>query len=182
MKKLKLIIQILISVFLVSCSTTNIEVKKFISETKKMRKSSIQPLPHLTEYEQVVYSAVNLRDPFTLPRPKNAVVAVNKPTLVEAVKTQQRRPDYERPREFLENVSLDSLIMVGTIQKRGEMWGLVVDRTGIIHRVKEGNYLGENSGKIIKITEDSIYIDETISDDQGGWMDRKANLSINSKQ
>ena len=62
------------------------------------------------------------------------------------------------------------------------MWGLVVDRSGIIHRVKSGNYLGENSGKINKITEDSIYLEELIPDEQGGWADRKANLSISNKQ
>ena len=173
------VIPILFGVFLVSCSSTSGDVKAFIEETKKTQKSNIKPLPHLQEYEQIIYTSSKLRDPFSLA--ENTVV-VKKPTNVEATITQQRRPDYDRPREFLEGVSLDSLSMVGTIKKSGEMWGLVVDRSGIIHRVKSGNYLGENSGKINKITEDSIYLEELIPDEQGGWADRKANLSISNKQ
>ena len=181
---LRLTIQILFSVFLMSCSTTSGDVKKFIADTKKIQKSNIKPLPHLQEYEQISYSAMKFRDPFTLPVKKSGIV-LKQPvhvTHVESVKFQQKRPDYDRPREYLESVSLDTLKMVGTIKKMGETWGLVVDRTGIIHRVKEGNYLGENSGKINKITEDSIDIDEMVPDEQGGWTDRKANLNVNGKQ
>ncbi len=176
---LKLIIQILASLLLVSCDMTSGDVKKFVENTKKSQISSIEPLSHLKEYTQISYEAIKFREPFSLPVNNSPY---KMPTTRKGVIKQQRRPDYDRPKEYLEGMPLDSLIMVGTLEKRGEMWALIVDRTGIIHRVKEGNFLGENSGKITKITEKQVFIEETVPDGEGGWVGRKADMGIKTKQ
>ncbi len=175
---LKLFIQILCGALLMSCSSSS-EIKKFIEETKKANTSNISPLPHLKEYEQVIYTASKLRDPFNMPV-RNVTLKLN--THVENVRIASKRPDADRKKEYLERMPLDSLTMVGTIKKKGEMWALIIDKTGIIHKVREGNYVGENAGKIKKISENNMDIDEMIADEQGNWVNRKANLSINSNK
>jgi len=172
----KLIIISITSLLLISCGMTNSDVKQVIEKTKRENVSKMEELPKLQEYEQISYESDKLNDPFDIPVVQQMLA--KKPAEIEAIKIQQRRPDYDRPREYLENYSLDTLIMVGTLKKRGEMWALVVDRSGIIHRVREGNYLGQNSGKIIKITEDKIALDEIISDQQGGWVTRNASVNV----
>lgn len=171
----RLIISIIASLFLMSCGMTSGDAKDMVAKIKKSNDSKMEELPNLQEYEQIGYDADKLNDPFDI-RP-GQIVARN-PVEMPVVKVQQKKPDYDRPREYLESYSLDSLTMVGTLQKRGEMWALIVDRAGIIHKVKEGNYLGQNSGKITRITENNIDINEIISDEQGGWVTRNANVSL----
>lgn len=175
---LKLFIQILCGVLLMSCSSSS-DIKRFVEETKKSNTSNISPLPHLKEYEQIIYTASKLRDPFNMPV-RNVTLKLN--THVENVKIASKRPDADRKKEYLERMPLDSLTMVGTIKKKGEMWALIIDKTGIVHKVREGNYVGENAGKIKKISENNMDIDEIIADEQGNWVNRKANLSINSNK
>ena len=59
------------------------------------------------------------------------------------------RPDLNRPREFLEQFSLDTLRMVGTLRLQGRTYGLVQTRDGLVHRVLPGNHLGQSDGRII---------------------------------
>lgn len=171
----KLIVPIISSLFLISCGITNSDIKEQISKIKKTNVSIMEELPKLREYEQIDYDGEKYHDPFDIPAGQ---MITRKTMELPATKTQKQKPDYDRPREYLENYSLDSLTMVGTLKKRGEMWALIVDRSGIIHKVKEGNYLGQNSGKIIKITENNIDLDEIIPNEQSGWVTRNANLGI----
>ena len=91
---------------------------------------------------------------------------------------QQPRPDADRKKELLEKYSLDSISMVGIIKKGKTFWAIVKDKTGIIHRVHVGNYMGENSGCIEAITEQNISVKELVADGQGGWVDRMTSLSM----
>lgn len=100
--------------------------------------------------------------------------------------TQQQRPcqrpDMHRNREHLEQFPLDSLNMVGTLTPIGsEVRALVVDNDGLLHRIKVGNYLGNNHGKVIAITDKAISVIEMVSDGTGCYVDREAALKIKEK-
>ena len=83
-----------------------------------------------------------------------------------------------RRKEALEHFPLDTLKMVGILEQRNVMWGLIKDAEGTIHRVQAGNYAGENDGRILSVTETEINISEIIPDGLGGWIDRMASLSL----
>jgi type IV pilus assembly protein PilP len=146
---------------------------EFIKEVKREKHEKISPLPVIQEYKNIEYTVSNLRDPFQL---STEFVTDVKKGIAGAV--QQPRPDANRKRELLESYSLDTISMVGTINKGTTFWGIVKDKTGIIHRVRIGNYLGENSGRIEKITEKTIFVRETLADGQGGWTERTSSLSL----
>lgn len=171
----KLIILIIFNILLVSCSK-NKDIKAFIEQTKKTQHANLPPLAALKEYAQLDYQVAKLRDPFSLPASN---ISLKIPIAEHKVKPL--RPDHDRTKEFLETIPLDSLTMVGTIKKQGEIWALIVDRSGVVYKVKKGNYLGENSGKINKITEDSIYMNEIVSDEHGNWINRDVTLGISVK-
>ena len=68
--------------------------------------------------------------------------------------------------------------MVGTINQEGQLWGLVRASDGTIHRVRVGNHMGRNYGKIIRIKESQIELLEIIPESTGGWRERKAALEL----
>ena len=88
------------------------------------------------------------------------------------------RPDQRRNREFLEQFSLDTLKMVGTLDLSGHNYGLVQTQDGLVHRVLPGNYVGQNDGRITSITNSKINLVEIVPDGVGGYIERPAALGL----
>ncbi|MBP8198262.1 MAG: pilus assembly protein PilP, partial [Chromatiaceae bacterium] len=87
--------------------------------------------------------------------------------------------DPHRPRENLERFALDSLLMQGILQQDGRIWGLVFAKEDkALHRVAVGNYLGQNHGRVIRITEQKIDLVELIQDGAGRWMEREVSMAL----
>jgi type IV pilus assembly protein PilP len=81
----------------------------------------------------------------------------------------------------LESFPLDSLKMVGTLGKNGQMEALIKDPQGVIHPVHDGNYLGQNFGHITSIAEDHVSLVEMVPNGTGGWMERDATIALGDK-
>lgn len=88
------------------------------------------------------------------------------------------RPDSKRNREFLEQFSLDTLKMVGTLNLGGQNYGLVQTKDGLVHRVVPGNYMGQADGRINKISPSKIDLTEIVPDGLGGYIERPAALAL----
>ena len=150
-----------------ACSSANDELARFIDDTKKEPGGRVEPLPEVRPYETFVYSVATQRSPFLPGNPAGAAGASGV------------RPDQKRNREFLEQFSLDTLKMVGTLQLSGQNYGLVQTKEGLVHRVVPGNYLGTNDGKVIGISASKIQVIEIVPDGLGGYMERAAALALN---
>jgi type IV pilus assembly protein PilP len=174
-ERLLLSLSCVIFLSLVGCSNEDFsDLNKYIKAVKAKPKGGIDPLPERKAIEPFAFKADNLRDPFkpiespTAPEDKVAVVVANGSGI---------RPDTNRRREELEAFQLDSLKMVGTVVMNATLWGLIkVDNT--IYRVKTGNYMGKNYGKIIHIDTDKIEIMEIVSDKPGAWREQQASLVL----
>ena len=83
-----------------------------------------------------------------------------------------------RNQEELERYALDSLRMVGTLEQQSEQWGIVKGPDGVIHRVRAGNFMGQNHGKIVEVSENRIRLLEKFPDRRGEWEDREAAISL----
>lgn len=138
----------------------------------------IEPLPEFKPYEAYAYKSADLglRDPFD---PFYQVRAeVDKEVDQNAGLTaEMEREIRNRNREELERFELDSLRMVGTMQNEGNNWGIILDPEGNVTRVKVGNYMGRNIGKIVNIYEDRIELREIVRNNQGRWEERQASLA-----
>ena len=150
---------------LVACSSADNDLARFIEDTKKEPGGRVEPLPEVKPYETFVYSAGTMRSPF---QPGGA-----------GGPGSGLRPDSKRNREFLEQFSLDTLKMVGTLKLSGQMFGLVQTKDGLVHRVVPGNYMGQADGKITDITPSKISVIEIVPDGLGGYMERRASLGLN---
>jgi type IV pilus assembly protein PilP len=150
---------------LAGCSSGDDDLQNFITETNKEAGGRVEPLPEVKPYQTYAYVDMNLRSPF-MPTSPNA----GNPNL---------RPDAHRNREFLEQYSLDTMKMVGSMQQAGQLFGLVQTKDGLVHRVIVGNYIGQNDGKITAISPSKIDVREIVADGLGGYIERPAALALN---
>lgn len=149
-----------------ACSSDLDELQKQIADIKSRPGERIDPLPEVKPYEAFAYEASSMRSPFVPSAPVRAEVA-------NAI-----RPDAKRAREFLEQFSLDTLRMVGTLALNGRNYGLVQGKDGLVHRVLPGNYLGQNDGRVTGITATKISVIEIVPDGVGGYIERPAALAL----
>ena len=103
-----------------------------------------------------------------------------------ALKQEARQPnsmlaaEINRRKEPLEAYPLDSMSMVGSVAKHGQPYALLkVDN--LLYQVKVGDYLGQNYGKITKITETEISLREIVQDAAGEWIERPGSLQLQEK-
>ncbi len=165
---------LVLSFSLSGCSGSNTQdLQRFVNDVRDRQPTKIEPLPEFKPYETFLYQANDLRSPFDPGVPGQA-----DQSLAGTTSTSSIRPDANRQREALEDFSLDTLRMVGTLSQKGQSWALVLANDGTIHRVQPGNYLGQNHGKIRRITEFEIDVLEIVPDGLGGWIERPASLAL----
>jgi type IV pilus assembly protein PilP len=150
---------------LVACSSADNDLARFIEDTKKEPGGRVEPLPEVKPYETFIYSASAMRSPFAPGGSGGSAAGL--------------RPDSKRNREFLEQFSLDTLKMVGTLKLSGQMFGLVQTKDGLVHRVVPGDHMGQADGKVTDITPSKISVLEIVPDGLGGYMERRASLGLN---
>jgi len=156
-----------LAVLLSGCAESSLsDLQQFTKNAHKNRKPRVEPLPQIKPFEKYAYTAQNLTDPFA-----RGNLGRLKPT-----PSGGEGPDPSRRKEPLEQYPLDSLRMVGTLSKPDIAWAVIRAPDGTIHRATEGNYLGQNFGKITKINTNNISIIEKIYN--GKWIDREATLAI----
>jgi type IV pilus assembly protein PilP len=154
------------------CSDGGVEeVQQWMDEVKRETKVSIPKLSEPKKFTPFIYSAQSTVDPYN---PSKLSVALAK---AQGGSNNGFKPDLDRRREPLESFPLDTLKMVGTLQKAGLSYALLQADKTLFH-VKVGNYVGQNLGMITNITEAEVDIKEIVQDAAGDWVERKAKLEL----
>ncbi|WP_444883450.1 pilus assembly protein PilP [Microbulbifer sp. PSTR4-B] len=156
-----------------SLNTDHSDLNARMAEIERRPKGQIEPIPTFTPYSPYVYSATAMRSPFT------------RPVLDSEQRLVGRRldiaPDMNRQRELLERFNFDALSMVGTLSGDGQLWALIDDGEGGIHRITVGNYLGKNHGRVVSSTTSQLDVLEIVPDGTGGWIERPRALMLEEK-
>lgn len=148
-----------------SGSSGHSDLIQYMQEVRQRPSKPIEPIPPMPEYRSFTYSAAGKRSPFDPP-----IELIDGGAFIG--QRTDVKPDPARPKEPLENFSISSLSMVGTIGKDGALWALVDDGLGTIHRVGVGNYMGRNHGKIVGLDNYQINLLEIVPDGSTGWIER----------
>ena len=158
---------------LISCSGERYsDLKQFVKDSDNLPRGRIPPLPEVKPYEPFTYDAFNLTDPF-------------KPRKIEPPKATAGgglQPDFNRRREPLESYPLENLKMVGTLQQKKNIYGLIKTPDNNLFRVKAGNYMGQNFGRITAISESTIQLKEIVQDSGGSWEEKEQTLLLQDEQ
>ena len=154
------------SLFLTACGGGDFsDLDAFMAEKRARPGGIIAPIPTFKTYEAFSYSATTLRSPFDRPIEVREIAQL---LAISAIK-----PDENRPKEFLEQFTFDSLRMVGSLERGEGNWTLVKDPAGGVHRVGIGNFLGRHHGKIVEMTDTYVAVVEIVSvGTLDGWGDR----------
>lgn len=164
----KPLILILGCMMLAGCgSEKHSDLRQFVKDSENLPKSRIPPLPEVKPYEPFEYAAFDLLDPF-------------KPRKIEPPKSTAAgglQPDVNRRREPLEAYPLEALKMVG-ILKQKEVFAVVRTPDNNLFRVKSGNYLGQNFGRISSVSDTSITLKEIVQDSTGNWEEKEQTLLL----
>jgi type IV pilus assembly protein PilP len=158
---------------LAGCSDHLGDLTAYANEVKARKGGHIEPPPQPKPFETFAYTDQDQRSPFVPEVASLAKGAAHNPT-----STTGLHPDFNRNREYLEQFPLDGLKMVGTLTVSGTLFGLVKDSDNILHRVQDGNYMGQNYGKIISIDDSEIKLREIVPDGQGGWSERVTTVTL----
>ena len=146
------------------------EIKEWMNDVRAHTKVSIPPLSPPKTFTPFAYAGKGAVDPYN---PTKLAVAFAK---LQSNSTGLK-PDLDRRREPLENYPIDTLKMVGTLQKPGLSYALIeADRT--VYQVKVGNYMGQNFGLVTRISETAVDLKEIVQDASGEWVERKAKLEL----
>ncbi len=148
------------------------DLRQFVKESDKLPGGRIPPLPEVKPYEPFAYNAYELTDPF-------------KPRKIEPPKTTAKgglQPDFNRPREALEAYPLENLKMVGMLQQKGQTFALVKSPDNSLYRVQSGNYMGQNFGRIVGISETDIKLKEIVQDSGGNWEEKEQALQLQEQE
>lgn len=166
----------LILVTLSGCGDGGVqEVQEWMDDVKRQTPVSVAKLSEPKTFTPFTYSGKDEPDPYS---PSKLAIALAK---LHANSASAIKPDLERRREPLENFPLDSIKMVGTLQKPGLSYALLqVDKS--VFQVKTGNHIGQNFGRVTKITDTEVELLEIVRDAAGEWTERTAKLELQENQ
>lgn len=173
---LRMVGVVLVIPVLAGCYSDHSDLERRIEQVKARDGEEVEPLPVITETPGFTYAAQELRDPFQTPR--EPAQPEDDELLAEGEGPQ---PDFNRRRENLEAYELDSLEMVGTFDMEGQIYGLVADPDGLLHRVRVGNYLGRNHGQVVAVHDDRIALVELLPQGRGRYQPKDAALALDEQ-
>lgn len=162
-------------------SSDKSDLEQYAEEVMARPGGRIEPLPEIQPYQAYAYQSgkEGARSPFKLFYEKEpAAVGEEKDA---GLSKEMTREIFHRNREELEQFELDSLDMVGTLTDKEELWAIIRDPDGVVHRVTVGNYMGRNIGRITNIYEDHVELREIIKDSQGRWQEREAAIALSDE-
>lgn len=162
---------IVVAAVLASCVQQDplTDLRAFVQEQDSRPRGTIPPPPEFVAPDFVSYTVSGRRSPFEIPRPIE---------LVQEERDAPRsnvQPDFARVKEYLETFRIENIAMVGTIngiEQEPVLWALVRDGQGEVHRVRSGNYLGRNFGRIIDISDTQIDLIEIVPSGDENWVER----------
>ena len=168
---MKLVAIILFGGILAGCggSSDFADLQAFMDEVDSRPKGSIEPLPPFQQVDPFAYQASNMRSPFEPP------VLIKQAPNPGGPKVT---PDRNRVKQYLEQYAINVLSMVGTLEQGSSMFALIQDADGGVHRVRRGDYMGTDHGKIQAIGEAEIELIEIVPDGTGGWVERIRTVNL----
>lgn len=157
-----------------ACSAEHEELRQWMEQQRREVKPNVTPLTPPKKFDPQPYTSAQAVDPFSTQK------------LTVALKQEARQPnsilaaELNRRKEPLEAYPLDSMNMVGSVNKQGQPYALLrVDQ--LLHQVKVGDYLGQNYGRITRIGETEIALREIVQDAAGEWIERPATLQLQER-
>lgn len=150
------------------------ELPQWMQAERNAIKPKVTPIPEPTKFIPEAYSSEQLQDPFSAEKLASALRGSPGATPGNSALIE---PELNRRKQPLEAYPLDTMLMVGSLNQQGQLVALVkVD--ALLYQVRPGSYLGQNYGRVTRITETEIVLREIVQDSAGDWIERPAALQL----
>jgi type IV pilus assembly protein PilP len=156
---------------LAACSSSNDELRQWMSDVRKDMRPVTATVNEPKTFEPFLYRDQNDIDPFDPGKVANALKALS------AKSSSGLAPDLSRRREALEAYPLDTITMVGTLQ-RSKLNYALLRADNVVYQVKQGNYVGQNFGIVTRVDENEVTLKEVVQDAAGEWVERTSSLQL----
>ena len=156
------------------CSDPHEELRAWMEEQRRVAKPQVSPLVAPRKFDPQPYAAFSQTEPFSSQKMQGAL------------KQESRQPnsllaaEMNRRREPLEAYPLDALTMVGSVVRGGRPQALL-EADNLLYQVKVGDYLGQNYGRVTRITETEIALRELVPDTLGEIVERASTLTLQER-
>lgn len=148
------------------------DLSAFMDQARARPNGTIEALPKFWSYEAFTYNAAALRSPFQPP------VKIDLQNRQKG--SRQVAPDENRVKQFLEGFNIETFEMVGTIGNGSGTFALLHGAGGV-HRVKVGDYLGRNNGRVVSVSDGQVDVIEIVPDGEGAWLERPRSISLKER-
>ncbi|MDP3833613.1 MAG: pilus assembly protein PilP [Hydrogenophaga sp.] len=150
------------------------ELQAWMLSERNSIKPSVQPIPEPTRFVPQAYGGERLTPPFSTEKLASVLRGSQVAPVANAALIE---PELNRRKQPLEAYPLDTMSMVGSLNREGQLVALVkVDK--LLYQVRPGNYLGQNFGRVTRITETEVVMREIVQDSAGEWTERAAALQL----
>lgn len=163
---------------LTGCSSSREDdIRQWLVEERNQTRPKVAPIPAPKQFKPEAYVNAAAIEPFSN---QKLTQALKRDSAQVASNGALVAPELARRKEPLEAFPLDAMSLVGSIIKAGQPVALVkVD--SLLYQVKLGNYLGQNFGKVTKISETEVGLREIVQDAVGEWIERAATLQLQER-
>ncbi|BBP68416.1 pilus assembly protein PilP [Pseudomonas sp. Seg1] len=145
------------------------DLDAYMNEVRLRSAGKIEPTPTFRSYPTFTYSAANLRSPFSR--------QVRVDLAGQRHGSRNVKPDPNRVKQYLEGFNIEQFEMVGTIANATGSFALLRGAGGV-HRLKVGDYLGRNDGRIVAISATQVDVVEIVPDGEGAWLERPRTIPL----
>jgi type IV pilus assembly protein PilP len=147
-----------------ACDSDQDDLQRWMAEQRAQVKPSVPPISEPKKFTPQAYTEASSFEPFNILKLTQALRRdSNQPSTSELI-----APELARRKEALEAFPLDSMAMVGSMNRNGQPVALV----------RVGEYLGLNYGRITRINETEVALREIVQDAAGEWIERVATLQL----
>jgi type IV pilus assembly protein PilP len=172
MKRLLMPLAVLLP--LAGCGGDMDELRQWMEQERKEAKTTVTPLLPPKKFLPQPYESAAGVDPYS---PQKLSVAIKQEA---AQPNSLLTAEISRRKEPLEAYPLDGMAMVGSLTRDNRRYALLrVDN--LLYQVKAGDYLGQNFGRITKISETEITLREIVQDAAGEYVERISTLQLQEK-
>jgi len=168
---------LLAGLLLAGCgSSDEEELRQWMSAQRAQTRPRVTPIPEPKRFVPQAYQQDGAIEPFSNQKLTQALrQAAAQPGNMALI-----APELNRRKEPLESFPLDAMSMVGSLTKAGQRVALVkVDN--LLYQVRAGSYLGQNYGKVTRISETEVTLREIVQDAAGEWIERAASLQLQER-
>lgn len=178
MRKTIVSFEVILLIGLSACSfTSSDDLRQWMVDERNQTKPKVAPIPAPKPFLPEAYTNAATIEPFS---DQKLTQAISRDSSQVASNAALVAPELARRKEPLEAFPLDSMFLVGSVNRNGQPLALVkVDN--LLYQVRVGSYLGQSYGKVTKIAETEVTLREIVQDAAGEWIERVATLQLQEK-